>query len=257
MIYLCIRQTVDWADEDAFRAQLPPEFAPTVRMWNETFDMPYHSFRQRVREIALANAADLESVIAAPWSEIPDGALVLPADDDDWFAPDIAQTLEEAARRSPETRCFRWPETFLEVPLNFLHRIRLLERRLLGTPPKWLCSTNNYAIVKADETARLFASHVEASRWCEAHRRAVHEISPRQSVMNRTLASRTSLGMGAPRNARPISISGLLRKYWGYRTLYSKALPPETAWAAPYVRRMAELMGDLRLRARGGGQANS
>ena len=62
MIYLCIRQTVDWADEAAFRAQLPPEFASTVRLWDETFDVPYHRFRQRVREIALGNAADLEGV---------------------------------------------------------------------------------------------------------------------------------------------------------------------------------------------------
>ena len=257
MIYLCIRQTVDWADEAAFRAQLPPEFASTVRLWDETFDVPYHRFRQRVREIALGNAADLEGVTTAPWSEIPDGALVLPADDDDWFAPDIGRALEEARRRNPGARCLRWPEAFLEVPLNFLHRIRLLERRLLGTPPKWFCSTNNYAVVKSDETARLFASHVEASRWCESHRSAVLEVSARLSVMNRTLASRTSLGLGAPLNARPISARGLMRKYHDYRGLYAKTLPPDIAWAAPYARRMAELMEGLSIRDRRGGQPNS
>ena len=65
MIYLCIRQTTDWADEAAFRAQLPPLYAPTVQLWNDTFNIPYHLFRHRVRQIAADTSPETMPVVLA------------------------------------------------------------------------------------------------------------------------------------------------------------------------------------------------
>ena len=51
-IYIWVRSTVDWGDAAAFRAQLAPAFAPHGALWDATFTMPFHVFRQRVKEIA-------------------------------------------------------------------------------------------------------------------------------------------------------------------------------------------------------------
>ena len=52
MFYIWVRATVDWEDEEAFLAQVRPEFDGKLVLWNATFTIPYHLFRHRVRRIA-------------------------------------------------------------------------------------------------------------------------------------------------------------------------------------------------------------
>ena len=100
------------------------------------------------------------------WDEIPEGALVMPVDDDDWFVPGAAQALE--AERDPDAIGYLWPSRWIQVPINLGHRLYLLRRRLLPrTPPKWICSTNNYAMVKGPEVKEALGNHIEASHWFE------------------------------------------------------------------------------------------
>lgn len=66
MIYICIRQTTNWQDESTFLAQLTPHFKYQVDLWNSTFNIPYHIFRHRLRQIAKLNIAKAHnSVVAA------------------------------------------------------------------------------------------------------------------------------------------------------------------------------------------------
>ena len=246
MVYLCIRQTLDWSDEDAFWAQLPAGFAPTVREWNATFGLPYHLFRHRVREIARQNAETLRNVTCLPWNEIPAGALVLPADDDDWFAPEAGEVLEQAHTDECSTVGYHWPASFLEVPLNLGHRIRLWQRRVLPTPPKWICSTNNYAVAKSQAMDTIYDHHIRASRWFWDHPSQVGRLPGHLSLMNRTRASRTSLGMRYADRCKPIGRGRLLRKYREYSVLYQRPLPAALDWSRPYVRMMDDLMQELR-----------
>lgn len=69
----------------------------------------------------------------------------------------------------------------------------------------------------------------------------MRRIDARLSLMNRTLASQTSLAFLRPNLRR----SELLRKYRRYRRLYERPLPAELAWARPYVHDMDELMRRL------------
>jgi len=243
VIYICIRQTTNWANEAEFWSQLPTEFKPTIQVWNQSFNIPYHLFRQRLREISRINIAAVQNTACLDWKDVPEGALVLPVDDDDWFAEDLGIVLEKA--RDHQRPGYRWESSFLEVPINFGHRLYLLKRWLFRTPPMWICTTNNYAILKSDQSEPLFRSHIRASEWFLSHPADVKELGSGLSVMNRTLASRTSLALMRPETCKPIRKKTLLRKYWQYRALYRRPLGMELAWCGPYVRMMDDLMNEL------------
>lgn len=244
MLYLWVRATANWEDEGAFLAQLDPAFKPKVDLWNATFDIPYHRFRHEIRRIAQMNLARVESAAVLPWHEIPDGALVAPVDDDDWFAPNLARVLESA--NDAQAVGYFWTSSFVEVPINFGHRLGLLRRALFpSTSPRWICTTNNYAVVKRPDTRPLLEKHTVASeRFAGRDAARVRRIDQRLSVMNRTLASQTSLGFLRPRIRR----AELLRKLRRYRTLYTAPLVPELAWCQPYREMMADLMRSLRVK---------
>lgn len=247
MLYICVRRTVEWRDEEAFRAQLKPAFAPKVAAWNEAFTMPFHEFRHRVREIARTNLATVRGASCAAWDDIPEGALVVPIDDDDWLAPGVGEAL--AAARDPQALGYYWTSSYLEVPMHLRHRLRLLRQRLFRRwfRPHWTCSSNNYAFVKTAEMGTGLLKHSHASPWFDGPGAAlVRQIEGRLSVQNRTLASITSLAYGRPSIGRP----ELIRKYQAYQQLYSKPVPSGIAWCRPYVDRMRDLMRELRLRAR-------
>lgn len=244
MIAIWVRGTLDWADEQAFRAQLASTFAPRVELWNRTFTMPYHRFRAALRAIAADNLAQVAGVTVHTRLEaIPDGTLVLPVDDDDWFAPDIAGAL---ARVDGARGCY-WTSTFVERPIDLRHRVDLFRRRLLPSiRPKYTCTTNNYALVKHPDLLRALRSHLDASEWVDGPGAdAVVHLPRRLSIMNRTLASQTSLHF-----QRPSFAPRLLRaKYREYRHYYRHlSLPAELAWARPYLARMDALMRELALR---------
>ncbi len=241
MIYIWVRRTIDWYDERAVRDQLDPRLRPRVDLWNETFAIPFHAFRQRLREIAEASHSRVEGAVCAAWEEIPDGALVAPVDDDDWFSPDLAAVLER--EREEGVAGYRWTRTFFEVPIDFRHRLGVIRRRLMPrTRPRFFCATNNYAMPKAPGTRPLLEVHVAAGRWLEGGPPGtVKEIGGRLSAMNRSLASETSL-IGGHQSSRR---AALVRKARRYRALYRRPLPPELDWCRPHVAAMATLMDEL------------
>lgn len=251
MVYIWVRATLDWEDEEAVWAQVRPEFRPRIDLWNATFNVPFHVFRQRVREIARLNQSRVEGVVCAGWEEIPDGTLVLPVDDDDWFSPDAGRVLEREF--DPRAAGYYWTSSWIEVPMGLGQRLYLIRRRLLPwTPPKWICTTNNYAMVKEEGAMALLDSHMKASHWFESRidspgDGAVKWIDRRLSVANRTLASQTSLGVTKPSMSR----SQLIHKFCSYRRLYDRPTPSELAWCRPYLEMMSALMGELRIQKGG------
>jgi hypothetical protein len=243
VVRIWVRATLDYDDERAFMAQVQPGFRGQVELWDSVFEMPYRVFRSRVREIARENIARVEGAERSPWDEIPDGALVLPCDDDDWFRPDAARVAEAAL--GPGVAGLRWPGRFLEVAINRRHQLGIWRARVQGPRPKYLCSTNSYALLASEESKELLAHHLEASRWVARQPAGrVVLLDERLSLMNRTLASQTSLG----HRGIPISRRRLLRKLTRYRRLYEQPLTGELAWAKPYADRMGALMDDLVLR---------
>jgi hypothetical protein len=245
MIYVWVRSTTRWDHEPTFWAQLDPAFKPKVDLWNDTFDIPFHVFRHEVKRIAELSLSRVEGATVASWDHIPDGALVAPVDDDDWFAPDLADVLD-TAHRSLHRTGYRWVGEWIEVPIDLRHRLGLARRALFRIPPRWVCGTNTYALVKSSRARPLLEKHTLASAFYESHPCDVWAIEQHLSIANRTLASRTSLGHRRPAIGR----SELLRKFRRYRSLYASPLPDAFAWARPYMALMDELMSRLGVKGR-------
>lgn len=240
MVRIWVRATLDYDDEHAFDAQLFDRFREYVMRWESVFEMPYRVFRSRLREIARASLERVEGAVVSTWEEIPEGALVLPCDDDDWFRPDVVRVVQRAL--VPGVTGVRWRSSFLEVPTHWRHQLGIWRRHLQGPRPAFLCTTNNYALFASEHAEDLLRSHLRASQWVgEQPAGAVPYLRERLSLMNRTLASQTSLGY--PRG--PISRSTTLRKLQRYRRLYRQPLRPELAWAQPYADQMRALVDDL------------
>jgi hypothetical protein len=245
VLYIWVRATVNWADEEEFRAQLRADFEPQVELWNATFDMPYHLFRAEVARIARLTHSRVAGAVCAHWDRIPEGGLVLPVDDDDWFAPHVGVVLE--SERHPDAAVYYWTSTFLEVPIDVRHRLDLIRRRVLRMPPVWTCATNSYALVKGPDTETLHEDHSYASRWVDGAGAARSKrLAGRLSAMNRTLASQTTLGFRRPRIGR----AHLIRKFLEYKLLYRRPQPSELAWLQPYTEMMSALMKRVNLRKR-------
>jgi hypothetical protein len=226
-VFLCVRRTIDWRDE----TRIDPQFRPKVEAWNATFPMPYHVFRQRLKEIAAANLARVEGAAVADLAAVPEGAVVAPVDDDDWFAPDLATELRRAF--DPLALGFLWPRYVLEA------------RPWLARAPdhaRYTCGTNNYAVVNAEGWGEAAEGHGRASRRFDAHGDRVRRLPRMLSIQNRNLSSQTVLAWGRP----TISRLRLRRRWRRHRKLYDRVrLPAELAWAEPCVRAMAALMREL------------
>jgi hypothetical protein len=240
MIYIWIRRTLDWSDEEAFWAQIDDRIRPGVELWNATLNMPFHRFRDRVRAIAALNHSEVGDATVADWDEIPDGSLVLPVDDDDWFAPDIVSVLSP---RLDGAIGFRWPSSWVEVPLNFGHRLSLFAEEHLGKPRTFYCTTNNYALVRRREYRELLRFHTVADPWFMAVRHQPE--GPRLRLLERHL-SLANRNLGSSTVMRRIHRrSHLLSRLRRYKRLYRRKLRSDLRWAQPYVSRMAELMDEL------------
>ena len=240
MIYIVVRKTTDWDNEATFRAQISEGFEPVVEVWNATFTMPYHLFRRELKRIGQLSLSRIPGAVCVPREEVPEYGVVVPTDDDDWLSPRLAQVL--GANIDGQHVGYYWPSKFIEVPIHLPHRLGLIRRAIFPrTRPHFLCTTNNYAVVMCSEMAPFIDKHVQAGRWFVAHPAAVKRIDEHLSVMNRTLASKTSLWKKPPRPA-------LVRKYHRYQKLYRGTVPPEFSWSEPYYAMLRDLMDQLRLR---------
>ncbi|MBV9311400.1 MAG: hypothetical protein JOZ73_11235 [Solirubrobacterales bacterium] len=217
-----------------------------VELWNVTFNISYTRFRERVAEISRMNHSAVEDATRIDWEEIPDGAIVLPVDDDDWFAPTAGRALEVLA--ADGEFAYLWDARWIEVPTDLHYAAYLIRRRLNPNHrSRWTCATNNYALHKRTETRALLGSHVGASRafaaWLAKDDGQVKHLRAGLSVANRTLSSQTTLGLRKPTISRPV----LILKFHLYKRLYRQPPPPELDWCRPYLAMMAELMDELQL----------
>ena len=244
LLYIVVRRTTDWTNEATVRAQLSEGFEPLVDLWNDTFDMPYHHYRQQLKLIAQANFAGVEGAVTAALEDVPPGALIAPVDDDDWFSPEMARVV--AANRDERFRGYHWPSLFLEVPPDFDQWLGTWRRRFFKTPVVWLCTTNNHVIENMPGVEPIVGSHIRATEWFIRNEALVKVLDVPLSLQNRNLGSQTLLLF---RNKRAtMTRSKLIRRHRQYKALYARTHRRLPDWCRPWIVRMAELVQSLHVR---------
>ena len=242
MIHIWVRKTLNWQDEKAFLAQLDDTFRPKVQTWNSTFNMPYHLFRNELKQIASHNLLAVADARISTLEEIPESAIVVPIDDDDWLAPEIAGQLVSSMAEGIDG-C-HWRRDFLEPPAVGLEKYkRFIKFDLLRRPRRpWSCSTNSYAFRYHDRHFSLLNSHVHASHYFDQNPGRVKFVDQHLSLMNRSVASQTALNWKRP----GISRRQLLSNFEACRGLYDGARHycPVRCW--PYLKKMSCLMSELK-----------
>jgi hypothetical protein len=240
-IHLCVRRTLDWSRSEGLADRVLPSFRPKFEAWNETFDLSYGAFRQRLKEIAELSLSRVDGAACTALEKVPAGDLILPVDDDDWFAPNVAQEIRQAVE--PDRAGYYWIREVIS-PSRRRRKLRnvLWPRRRRGS---YTCKTNNYAVINTPELRPLVGRHTDASEFFDAHPDRVRRIPKTLAIQNRNLASRTALAWKRP----TISREELVQAYESYANLYAGwELPRDLRWAQPYMDRMAELMREVRVR---------
>jgi hypothetical protein len=269
-IYICIRRTANWKDVAGYRARLVASLVPYINEWDATFYITYREFRAAIAEITMANLQAVRGAVIAPYEDIPEGAIVMPCDDDDWTAPHAAEILAESFATHHDRAV--WTQSVLQVPLDWMHALKIRAGKIWPPlhPPRWFCSTNNYSLRKRAGNYNMFMSHLIASKELEGHAGLVR-ISNRLSLQNRNMASQTSIApirLGylekvdgvvhltnfndPAKEMREANDSRhsrrLLRKLEKYQELYQSYKPehPDLEWATPYVHAMRDLTLSLK-----------
>ena len=271
-VYICIRRTADWKDTAGYRARLIAGFVPHVNAWDATFRTSYREFRAAIADITMDSLRAVRGAVIAPYDDVPEGAIVMPCDDDDWTAPHAAEVLAEFFAGAHDRAV--WTQTVLQVPLDWMHAVKIRAGKVWPrlNPPRWFCSTNNYALRKREGNYNFFMNHSMASKELAADP-GLLRIHRRLTLQNRNLASKTSMvGVRYPyyalvngvvrlanlndpaheirESVPPRSSRHLLRKFEKYRRLYDRYVPqdPDLEWATPYVHAMRDLTLSLTLR---------
>lgn len=239
MIYIQVRRTLDWKDRAAVEKGLVEKFRPKYEMWNATFNIPYHRFRQRVKEIAELNLSRVENArIVTPQDPIPADAMIAPVDDDDWFSPEVGNRLGEVT--DPAIFGCHWIRHILE-PERHRRRFKGLLKEALTR--RVILATNNYAFRNRPGVEILLRDHLSAGLRLQSTPAELRYFHLALSIHNRSMASQTVLAITRP----TISREELIQIYQQHRQLYARTfLSPSLRWAKPYVAMMAQLMDELK-----------
>jgi len=145
-VVIAIRQSPDWAaladDFGAGRAIDPARYAPPrpipafpenivdlIARWNAYSALDFFSVRRRLKEIAQATLRRIERGMVIPCAELAaalpdlrrDSALLFFSDDDDWFAPHIANAISPKDYAGADVLVFPLVRLGREQTGTFIH----------------------------------------------------------------------------------------------------------------------------------------
>jgi len=259
--YVIMRQSPQWRafDLDNTRRFLAKinwpedmiiEFASA---WNASFSVSFLEFRARVKEISIDNFLSIDdsvlvflsqhqgdSALKALEDAIPEDAIVLFSDDDDWFHPQIFRRIQN---RIWADGCY-WDHLFtglieVEIPAQNLRNVTLLRRK--GEP---MLFTNNYALTGA-AVRRLglkqVAEHYDTQTAIREQWLKIDPVEAYLSAANKHPCSSTAIY----HNRTDPSIYRDLRTHIVryYHTLKSIELDADSLWLKPSLDQMIALVG--------------
>ncbi len=90
-----------------------------IKIWNDHFKLDYFSYRrflQSISEQSWSNIRRTDSILKDDYNFIEilvnhewfENVVILPTDDDDWYAPDISDMISAAYRQNPDADVINW-----------------------------------------------------------------------------------------------------------------------------------------------------
>jgi len=224
------------------------EVGEWIEAWNACFGMTFFEGRRRIAEIAKQNWAAVPDVdgiftsleLAREAADIDD--VILPVDDDDWFAPIVVYTL----RSLPFGRLVYWDDVAFEsLPLAIIRRTNSEDRR---------CRTNSYATrVKNNSWLMPMLKHHAKVATPKLQDGEIDGtgFSAALSCANKSILSVTQLARRQRRqqkNGRTKSdMSRDMWVSWVHQVAIYKTRPEEsdTRWIRPYIDQMQKLYAEI------------
>ncbi len=199
-----------------------------IDLWDSTFSISYFATRQRMKDVALSNLANVRDArLVDIGAFAADSACpVCFVDDDDWFSPDLGEHLDF----TPGFDGLVWTH----VALGFL--MDPLQRWPAGQRDDFLCFTNNYAV--SPEYVRAHGIDHVAQHWlADAAFRSlrIRLISPPLSMANKHPASVVFLERSLDGQLTPAKLREVVATFVRDAGAIDDAALIGIEWARPFV----------------------
>jgi hypothetical protein len=245
---IVVRPSPDWAtiDRETYRRharafceamQFPSEsISEVVELWDIAFQTSFFATRQRMKEIAKSNWLQVEDAVVMElkdWAaaDFPAETWVAFVDDDDWFRPDLARSLPDAADFDGVV----WQHSIF----GWLDNDAVAVREETG-----FCYTNNYAVSAQyleKHGVDSVLQHWDANKTFPALR--IARVAEVLSMTNKHAASAMSLNRVG--NDGPVK-ERLLKAVADYSAKVAAAeCSSKTAWALPLIAQVQKHFGGL------------
>ena len=264
-VILVSRQSPDWgALACDFRKGLPIDparFAPPepipgfprkitelVERWNAEMDLDFFSCRARLKEIAASTVERSPNLVRSDYTKVDrlprhDNSILFFHDDDDWFAPDMAEAVSQIPSTGYDVCVFPlvrvWVDTF-----TFVRRGKGA-RSIVGRRQDfhYRYQSNNYGLsgrICDSETLRAMRDHVVGSDY--ANRRGLRDCYV-DRIVSVTAKTPCAASMIASLFAPAANAKEIVRGY--VDTLRSLIIPAELEWIGSGISDLIELFSQV------------
>jgi hypothetical protein len=264
-IILVLRQSPDWRalardfksglpiDPGRFTPPMPiPGFpqniAELIGRWNAEMAVDFFSCRERLTEIAEDTIARSPHLVRSDYREVDrlprqDDAVLFFHDDDDWFAPDMAEVVSQIPPNGHDVCVFPlvrvWTDTF-----TFVRRGQGA-RSIIGRRQDFhfRYQSNNYGLsgrICDGETLRAMKDHVMGSDY--ANKRGLHDCYV-DRIVSVTAKTPCAASMVTSLFAPGAKAKEIVRSY--VDTLRALTIPAGSEWIAAGVGELIDLFSQV------------
>lgn len=249
-VVVVLRQSPDWhalasgehhdtAAFDRFIGRPVGTTAELIAFWNATFPVGFYEARASMKDVTLDNLHRMAGVAVLPLEQFRppyDGqALYAFTDDDDWFAPDLADALLGSSAGVSDAAVW----TSVRFDGGFLTR-----------PNDGFCYTNTYCVhggfLAGGDAERGAAAVQHMSAQVLLHEPGVFlaRLDRPLSVTHKHPCSTLTLER-ARREGGLLDLLGAYRRYQAKSSGERRAEAGSVAWALPYTDRVSALFASL------------
>ncbi len=272
-VVIAIRQSPDWAaladDFGAGRVIDPARYAPPrpipafpadivdlIARWNAFSGVDFFTCRRRLKELAQATLRRIERAVIIPCGELaaalPDlrseSALLFFSDDDDWFAPHLAEAVSPRDFAGADVVVFPFVRLGREQTCTFV-KPPFLPRAAVGPvhPLPQRYNTNNYGLAPSMWRQRHVAAmqdHFDASAYGERMRLVDRHLAEIVGATSKTPCAASFLPTVVQ---SPDAFTDVIGYY--VREVQSYTIPDELAWMREPLSATVTLFEDVLARA--------